>query len=207
MKNMLRGILEELVKVGDDVLGLIYDFLKKLNADKTGEFLKQFKKFLREELVERISFYITHALTIMIDETIDIGELIRIGDFECTNNNFTSKKFPKVLDGQKKDRSIFIFHFRRKISSNEVISEMDKLGYKPANVWALVFLSIQMRDIQDEFTLIALGTKAMLDGRYYVTCLYEEGDGRELGIKEFDLKIGSEHIDWHKDYRFLAVRK
>jgi hypothetical protein len=51
MNNMLRNILAELVKVGDEVLGLIYDFLRKLNADKTGEFLKQFKLFLRGEFV------------------------------------------------------------------------------------------------------------------------------------------------------------
>jgi hypothetical protein len=51
MDNMLRVILKELVNVEDGVLGIILDFLKKLNADKTGGFLEQFKKFLRGELV------------------------------------------------------------------------------------------------------------------------------------------------------------
>ena len=50
MTIMLREVLKELVYIPDNLLGIICDFLKKLNADKTGEFLKQFKLFLRGEL-------------------------------------------------------------------------------------------------------------------------------------------------------------
>ena len=76
MNDMLRNILEELIKVKVETLGLVYDFLRKLNADKTGGFLRKFKLFLREELVEKIIYHtfeylrlISNGTEIIISET------------------------------------------------------------------------------------------------------------------------------------------
>jgi hypothetical protein len=74
MKDMLREVLKELVYIPDNLLGIICDFLKKLNADKTGEFLKQFKLFLRGEMTELAEQVIGYLKLISGSEIITIGE-------------------------------------------------------------------------------------------------------------------------------------
>ena len=204
---MLRAILKELMNVEDGVLGIILDFLKKLNADKMGEFLTQFKKFLRNELISNTLLYITHILTVDVDETLGVVELVKRGKFECWNNNFVSKHFPQILNGKKGSVRMFICHFDKEISSSEVVLEMNKLGYKPANIWMLVFLSIKIPRLYKEFVLVALGTETKLDGRYYVPCLCDYGNGKELCIEETNLKIEGRLCKWPKETRFLAVCK
>ena len=49
--TMLSKVLVEITRVREDLLGVVYDFLKKFNDDKTGNFLRKFKMFLRDELV------------------------------------------------------------------------------------------------------------------------------------------------------------
>lgn len=201
MNNMLRAILRELVNVEDSVLGIILDFLKKLNTDKTGEFLTQFKKFLRGEMVEKIVSYIVAHFIVTVDETVFVEDAVKAGKFDWSEPKITSEKFPKLANGQKSDKEITLFHFNKTMfSSKAVIAEMDRVGYRPANIWELIGLAIKEPIIQRKFSIAALGSVCELDGYRRVPCLCEGRSGRILLLLYFD-------YDWDDHYRFIAVRK
>lgn len=197
---MLRKVLVEVARVQEGFLGIVYDFLTKLNNDKTGEFLTQFKKFLRGEMVEKVVSYITATFTITVDETVSVEDAVKAGKFDWNNNNITSANFPKLANEQKSDKEIILFHFNKTMSSEVVIAEMDKAGYKPANILTLICLAVKEPDLQRKFPIVALGSVCRLVGDRLVPYLYERGSKRYLDLYFFG-------NDWLDHYRFLAVRK
>ncbi|MCL5004520.1 MAG: hypothetical protein M1170_01070 [Patescibacteria group bacterium] len=48
-KDMLGAVLRKLLEIPTEMLGVIYDFLEKLSGSEKGEWLAEFKKFLRKE--------------------------------------------------------------------------------------------------------------------------------------------------------------
>lgn len=201
MNNMLRAILKELVNVEDGVLGIILDFLKKLNADKTGEFLTQFKKFLRGEMVEKVISYITDTFIVMVDETLSVEEAAKVGKFHLKNDSIiTSEEFPKLAKGKKLDREIVLFHFTQEMVPKEIITEMNRAGYRPANIWELIALAVREPKLQIGLKVFALNSAGLLGGHFRVPCLCLYDSGRSLCLSYFN-------PGWDGCYRFAAIHK
>ncbi|MFA5935146.1 MAG: hypothetical protein WC827_04665 [Candidatus Paceibacterota bacterium] len=152
------------------------------------------------EITTKVISYIVAVFTAMVDETVSVEDAVKTGKFDWSNDNITSANFPKITGGQKADKEVTIFHFNKTMTSEAVIAEMDKAGYKPANIWALIGLAVKEPDLQRKFPIVALGSVCELGGYRRVPYLYEGSSERNLGLLYFD-------DGWDDRYRFLAVRK
>ena len=144
--------------------------------------------------------FINHTFTVMVDETLSVEEAVKAGHFNWSNENITSVKFPKPAKGQKSEREVVLFQFDKNMSSEAVIVEMDKVGYKSATIWDLLGLAVKEPDLQRKFPVVALGSVCELLGFRRVAYLCGGSGARELGLFCF----GS---GWHGNYRFAGVRK
>ena len=87
-----------------------------------------------------------------------------------------------------------IYHFDKRMSSEDVITEMAKDGYVPANLSELLTV-----DNKGE-VVVALGSVCSLGGGRQVAYLYGFSVDRGLYLVYYD-------GDWDDDCRFAAVRK
>jgi len=160
-------------------------------------------KFLRGEVelvVTKVINFITHTFTVLVNETLSVEKAVKEGKFDWVNDDIVSDNFPKLKDGKKSEKDVVLFHFNKDMSSEAVIAEMDKVGYKPASIWDLLGLAVKEPNLQREFPIVALGSVCKVDGHRDGPYLYRDSDGRYLDLHCFG-------DDWHDDDRFAGVRK
>jgi hypothetical protein len=151
------------------------------------------------KLITKAASFITHTFTVLVDETKTVEEQVK-DKFDWVNENITSKNFPKPAKGQKLEKEVFLFHFGKNMSSEAVIAEMDKSGYKPATIWDLLALALKEPNLQRKFWIVALGSSCELGGDRSVPCLDEGSNERRLSL----IYSGDE---WRGSGRFAGVRK
>ena len=152
-------------------------------------------------MITKIISYIVCFITILVDETMTVEEAVKAGKFDWSNENITSSKFPKPRGGKKEKRETSVFHFKKGMSSEVVIAEMDKAGFRPGTIWDLLALAVEKPDMQRGLPIVALGSDCELDGSRYVAYLCGGPGYRKLSLSCcFDL-------GWDDYYRFLGVRK
>lgn len=138
--------------------------------------------------------------SVSVDYGMSVEELIKLGLYDWANSDITSKHFPTQRTG-KQEVVIELIHFNRSIGSEEALRELDKMGYRPAELHELLAFGAKYPNIQREFPVIALGSVWQCPlGRRRVPFLYWGGSGRELRLRWFG-------DDWHVRCRFAAVRK
>lgn len=184
--------------------GLLTDLrdanLLKLNREDIDSIRKILAGTLSEEKAfQKLTNYITHTFRVLVDETIPVEEAVKTGKFGWSNENITSENFPQPKNGQKTEKEVFVFHFGKRMSSETVIAEMQKAGYRPATIWDLIGLAIEEPNLQRSFPIVALSSVCALGCRRDVPYLYVAGLGRGLSLRYFG-------NDWDDGYRFLAVR-
>lgn len=120
-----------------------------------------------------------------------LSKLIEKQKFDWVNPDIKDSLFslPKTIGTDFK-----LYHFNKRISSEDAIEEMEKEGYRPANAWELVSWKEGNKD-----AVIALGSVSGVGDSRRVPYLYGGGSERSLGLGWFD-------GGWNADYRFLAVR-
>lgn len=142
-------------------------------------------------------------IKLTVDYTKTIEQAIADGKYDWKDSDITAKNFPisPEMIGKKSDVSAKLFHFNRDISSDDVISEMDKSGYRPATLMELLVLGILFPELQRQFPIVALGS-IWHDGFDYrhVPYLNVFGSRRGLNLCGFD-------GGWDAHDRFLGVRK
>ena len=121
--------------------------------------------------------------------------LISAGKFGYVNPNITEANFPDVGIGQ----DFKVYDFKKTVSSDYAIKEMDKDGYHPANlrellIWALA--NWNGKDLVAALGQIWRGS----DGDRFVPCVDGWGGERGLGLS----CLGG---GWSGGCRFLALRK
>jgi len=116
-------------------------------------------------------------------------------NFTYVNDDITEENFPvEEIRGEFK-----VFHFDKLISSEEVIEEIQKAGYKPTNLYEL--LEYAKNEWNGEGKVVALGFLWVdPDGFRLVPGLVGDGSCR-------DLCLGGFADGWNEHYHFLAVRK
>ena len=102
----------------------------------------------------------TDEITLTVDYSRTVQEMINAGNYEWINSDITAKHFPlpTELNGKKVPVSTKLFHFNRSISSKDAIAEMDKAGYRPATLAELLALGEAHPELQREFPIVALGS-------------------------------------------------
>jgi len=142
-------------------------------------------------------------ITLVVDYTKTVEQAIADGKYDWKNGDVTAKNFPisPEMVGKKVEVATKLFHFNRDISSEDVISEMDKDGYRPATLMELLVLGCLFPELQRQFPIVALGSVWRIAcGDRYVPCLDVIGSERRLSLDWFG-------YGWSAHYRVLGVRK
>lgn len=121
-----------------------------------------------------------------------LSSLIAKHKFDWINSDITDTLFPQPTEISY---DYTLFYFDKYISSKDAIKEMEKEGYRAANIYELLL----WEDWNKKDWVIALGSVAEVRGFLGVPSLYVGGSGRSLGLRWFD-------GDWSSGCRFLAVR-
>jgi len=158
------------------------------------------KKILAEAFCPPSQNYITHTFTILVDETKTVEELVVEGNYDWSDSNVTSKNFPRSEEGTKDKKEVALFHFNKTMTSEDVIAEMKKDGYRPATIFELLALGVTQPELQRGFPIIALGSDCTFDGSRHVAYLYESAGGRNLHLLWLD-------NDWNDYCRFVGLRR
>jgi hypothetical protein len=178
------------MKYGELTLGQVEAIVNKLGG------MDGVRRFLTGALMVKSN----NIYTVFVDYEMSVEELVRLGHYDWVNNNITSAHFPVQRRGKAKV-AVELINFDRSIGFEETLSEMDKMDYRSAEIRELLTFGAKYQDVQREFPIIAFGSVwRHPGGSRYVLCLYGDGSGRGLFL--YELKD-----DWHKYYRFAAIRK
>lgn len=138
------------------------------------------------------------AYLVPVDYGMSVETLVLLGRYDLANINVTSQNFPTKRRGET-ELSIVLAHFNRLTEDDEVIRELDKVGYRPAEAHELLAFGVKYPDIQREFPILALGSVWRSSNKYpFILCLDSYGTRR--------LKLSSCGA-WSKVCRFAATRK
>ena len=121
-----------------------------------------------------------------------IMKLIKNQKFDWVNSNIREGLFetPKEVSGDFK-----LFHFDKRLSSEDAIKEMEKEGYSPANAWEL----LNWKDWNNKDFVVALGSVGEVDGSRHVPVLGRDDSKRCLHLIWWV-------SGWDACCRFLGVR-
>ncbi len=171
------GILEKLANAVLDAGGKEED-LRRIETDSN----------LRKQIAE------------LVAEGPALVELIKDCRFDYVNLDITEKNFP-ITNRPSGEVEMKVFHFNQVIGSDEAIREMEKEGYRPAELPEALAYAKANPDEQRKHPIVILGSVWRdFDGDRVVPCLDEWDGDRELRLPWYDRR-------WHGDCRFLAVRK
>ncbi len=173
--------------------------VEHLQAAIEGNFVDHNGKPLGE-LGSRASGPAVTPLTLDVDYTKTVEQMVEAGKYDWKNSDIGSKNFP-VKRRESGKVEVHLFHFNRAVSSDDAIKELGRMGFRPAELPELLALGAQHPEEQRKYPIIALGSVwRSPDGDRSVPYLGGSGSGRGLGLDWF----GGE---WSGDYRFAAVRK
>jgi hypothetical protein len=141
------------------------------------------------------------AYPIIVDYFKSIEQLKTDGGYNAyASSEITSANFPHQDSGMKNIRAVLV-HFDRRVSNEEALDELDKLGLRAATMAELLAFGAKYRDVQRDFPIIALGSaRTHRTGLRHVGCLGHAASKRSIGLDWF----GS---GWSSYCRFLAAPK
>jgi len=157
------------------------------------------KKALREVLSPNEK-PVVNAYSAVVDYGKSVEEMVKLGRYDWSSNNITSEHFPTKRIG-KTEIVVDLVHFNRRIGTDEALKELDRMGYRPAELYELLAFGEKYPEIQRGFPVIALGSVwRSSGGNRYVPCLGGSGFRRYLDLHWIE-------GGWGGLYRFAAVRK
>ena len=144
-----------------------------------------------------------NEILLTVDYTKTLEEAIADGKYDWKNIGIVAKNFPISIEivEKKIELATKLFHFNRRVSSEDATLQMDRDGYRSATLRELLVLGALNPELQKQFPIIALGSIWRAAGDdCCVVCLSVDSSGRKLSLYWFGL-------DWDARDRFLGVRK
>lgn len=136
---------------------------------------------------------------VSVDYSRPLAEMIKAGHYDYANESITADNFPMTGEGQV-ELDLTLIHFNRGITSKEAITEMRKMGMRPATLPELLALGEKYPEEQRQYPIIAFGSVRQHPlGDRDVPYLGEWSGERGLSLSWFD-------NGWGDRCRFLAVR-
>ncbi len=140
------------------------------------------------------------VIRLFVDYTRPFADMIRDGKYGWVNSDITEKHFP-INQRPNGDVKMKAFHFNQAMESDQVISEMAKQGYRPAELPEALAYAKANPDEQRKYPIVILGSVWRdWDGSRIVPYLDEWDGKRKLHL----VWCGGR---WSSSVRFLAVRK
>ncbi len=182
-------------------LGLVHEAVvtgRKVGADRDFWSILAHDEQKFREVVELVRGRPSYE--VIVNRDLSRAESIEAGKYDWVNSDITQEHFP-VKGSGKQNVNIVLFHFNRTITSDEVIAEMEKAGYRPADIDELLGLGVVNPDLQKEFPIVGLGSVWRgPGGSRRVPYLGWGGVERDLDLHWFG-------NGWGARCRFAAVRK
>lgn len=146
---------------------------------------------------------ITDDVFLEVDYTKTVEQVIAGSNYEWKVTGINSENFPisPEMVGKKVVVSAAIFWPNYDISSEEIVSELDKVGYRPATLMELLFLRILFPRLQGQFIVVAPGS-IWCDDKRSQSVPYLDVVGFKYG-----LGLVCPDDKWGNFYYFLAVLK
>lgn len=140
----------------------------------------------------------SYPMSINYDRSVKDG--IKAGKYDWENDDITSKNFPSQ-ETSTKEVAVELFHFGKDMSTDEVLAELDKQGFRAATLKEILALGEKQPDLQKDFPIIGLGS-VWQDPGGDRGCPYLSRDGseRSLSLRWVDNR-------WSGLCRFAAVCK
>ena len=139
------------------------------------------------------------VLRFTVDYSLTMEQMIALGQYDWKNDNITSERFPVKGEGKKEIVGELV-KYGSAMSSEAVLADLDKKGFRPATIEELLAFGAAFPEFQRKFPIVALGSVAEIHGRRVVACLGGGDSGRGLGLIWFG-------GGWVAFCHFLAVRK
>ena len=142
----------------------------------------------------------SNTYPLSVNYGMSVEDAVKLGLYDWANSDITSRNFPtKRTD--KADLTIKFMQFNRAISTEDALRELDRMGYRPAELHEILAFGEKYPDVQREFPIVALGSVwRYRHGDRGVPYLDGGGSGRGLSLRWFE-------DDWRDIVRFAAVRK
>jgi hypothetical protein len=162
-------------------------------------------EYVSRRLQEIIDYKLTpDAYHIFVDYGRSVEDGVKAGRYGRVDFDITSRNFPTKRKGTAKIE-VELIHFNRRISTDEALRKLDRMGYRPAELRELLAFGEKYPEVQREFPVVALGSVWLArSGSRRAPCLdWDDSDHSsclELSIVEFDWT-------WTESCRFAAVRK
>ncbi len=137
----------------------------------------------------------THSVVINYDYSIE--DSIKAGNYNKKNKNITSKNFPSQESGTK-EVTIKIFYYGHGMRTHEVLTDLDRKGYRAATLKELLALGKKYPALK-RIPIVALNSVYQnSSGRRYYPYFY-----RDDSVLDLDLETGK----WGCIDRFAVVPK
>ena len=156
------------------------------------------KNLIQRAFSENEKFARLYVVT--VNYGMDVKQAIEFGNYDWVGGDISQKNFPTKRKGNV-DIILKLIHFNRDISTDQVLEELDQMGYRPAELIELLAFGEKYPQVQREFPIIALDSVwQAIGGAHYAPGLSGPGSERALGL-------GCVQRDWDKTWRFAAVPK
>lgn len=136
---------------------------------------------------------------IEVDFDVPLKRMIAAGRYDWTDRRVERCNFTPLMSGTKLFRHR-LFRFSESMWSEDVISALSAEGFEPGTHVHGLALGATVPEKQTESAFLCLGSSAYLRGHRFIAWLYEVGDGRCLGLIQW------ERI-WYPGWRFLGVQE
>ncbi len=135
-----------------------------------------------------------------VDYALKLIDAITAAAFDWKYDDIVEKNFPnQAHETGEQNLQVKLYHFGKDMSSKDVVSAMDKDGFRPATLRELLAYAVKNPDEQRKYAIMGLGSIWGHGDDRRAPYLYRNGDERKL-----DLFWWSN--SWNGNYRFLAVR-
>lgn len=183
-----------------DANGVTLDHLIRLRFDK--DFAMSVGRFIANGGKEPVSKPLNPVVTeynLQVNYDLTIEEALNTGKYDFSRYNIMSKDFSTTRRGTA-DVGFQLVHFKRDISSEAVIDELDWRRCRPANIYELLALGNAHPELQLQHMIIGLGSiKCNYEGKPEVPCLHSNGSHRIISLVWLRT--------WHRNSRFAVVPK
>ncbi|MBP6889607.1 MAG: hypothetical protein KBC83_04135 [Candidatus Moranbacteria bacterium] len=134
-----------------------------------------------------------------IEPDLAFEDRITRGNYGWRNSDLTEKKFLVTAD-QVGEWEWKLFHFNRRISSEDAFGLIQEDGFEPGQIGHILTFGEINPEEQRKYPIIGLGSVAEVLLDRFVPVLWYDDDRRGLCLSWFDR-------DWGDRCRFLGVRR
>jgi len=186
--EIVKGLAEEIWAIGGND-----DSLRRIISDRS---LRQ--NIARLIVGENANGSGTYKVTVDYGQSLDT--MITAGRYDWKNGDINDQNFP-ISGRRTSETEIALFHFNKGMSTDAVLAELDKRGFRAATLPELLALGADQPELQRQFPIIALGS--VWRDPIGIRCVaYLDGSGAERYLNLY--WYGR---DWKDICRFAAVRK